>query len=153
MLFLLYGKLYSIVCNYFLSIIIVFQSHQWKGVLHCEYIHTCTFIIDLIPIGPYITKLPTKRDDLLECSSLANETHPPKSLPIQCEIPTCIVIYVVMKGAGQEGTKVEREDEHPVSQEVLDVMRVFSSVLAKEDIPEETRNRLVIQVKENQSQS
>ena len=94
---------------------------------------------------------------MLQCSTFANETNPPKSVPVQCDTPICIVVYVVMRGNGKkklhQGTRAGGVRAQPVadmdeavSEEVVEVMKVFSNILAEEDIPEETRNRLVIQV-------
>ena len=45
-----------------------------------------------------------------------------------------------------KGGRIEREMDESVSDEVLEVMKVFSAIMANEDIPIDTRNRLVIQV-------
>ncbi len=99
----------------------------------------------------YLSKLPTDSEKLLQCSTLVSETTPPKSIPVHCDIPVCIVLYVVMRGKERrrgrgKGGRIEREIDESVSDEVLEVMKVFSTIMANEDIPIDTRNRLVIQV-------
>lgn len=98
--------------------------------------------------GKYLSKLPTDNEKLLQCSTLVNETTPPKSVPVHCEVPVCIVIYVVMrrKESKKDLNSATLDIDDNVSDEVVEVMKVFSSIMANEDIPDETRNRLVIQV-------
>ena len=107
----------------------------------------------LLFTGTYLSKLPTDSESLLRCSTLVNETAPPKSLPVHCDIPVCIVVYVVMKGKEKKQSRArgrfEQEMEEVASDEVIEVMKVFSSIMANESIPVETRNRLVIQVSRN----
>ena len=92
-------------------------------------------------VGPYLHKLPKKRDDLLASTTV--------DVPaIHRNSPVFVVVYVVMRdgeggrsrGGRQRQTKTHKRDE------VVEVLRAISSILSSEDLPEDTKNRILIQV-------
>lgn len=92
-------------------------------------------------VGPYLHKLPKKRDDLLARTTV--------DVPaVHRNSPVFVVVYVVMRdgergrsrGGRQRQTKIRKRDE------VVEVLRAISSILSSEDLPEDTKNRILIQV-------
>lgn len=93
-------------------------------------------------VGPFLHKLPKKRDDLLASTTV--------DVPaIHRNSPVFVVVYVVMRdgdggrsrGGRQRQTKIHKRDE------VVEVLRAISSILSSEDLPEDTKNRILIQVR------
>lgn len=66
------------------------------------------------------------------------------SSPGRPNLPLFLVVYVVMKGVdGKMASGVSTQSQH---RKVVTVMKAMSAVLSSGDIPEETRNRILIQV-------
>jgi hypothetical protein len=87
-------------------------------------------------IGPFLTKLPTDREELIDTTT--HDISLSSKAWSSLDVPVFIVVYVVMRG-------MDKSDKSDSNDKVTDVMKIMSDILSHEEFPSDTRNRLLIQ--------
>lgn len=88
-------------------------------------------------VGPLLTKLPSDKEELIKWSSHSKEAQSVQTStsPLLDDPILAIVLYIVNRKQGKEGSK-----------EVVRILHLVSNMLSSAAIPEETKDRVTIQV-------
>ena len=94
-------------------------------------------LLFIISVAPFLSQLPSDKEKLID--NTTHDVHLNRQLARP--VPVFIVLYVVMKDSENRLLKSSGKKD-----EVVEVMKVMSSLLSNEQIPDSVKSRIVIQV-------
>ena len=99
-------------------------------------LYSCPLLF-IISVAPFLSQLPSDKEKLID--NTTHDVHLNRQLARP--VPVFIVLYVVMKDSENRLLKSSGKKD-----EVVEVMKVMSSLLSNEQIPDSVKSRIVIQV-------